>query len=331
MNVFSFLFIVDFSRYSDGARLVPPPPPPPLQISSNEEDSTKVLTAKYEEMLKQLKFEQNALLEEIQRLKEISERSENESLDQRKQLKSLEEFYNNQCESLTNEHREYLSKICQVFQSLRGLNESSSDENLHSLEELKCQINSQLNYFSSVEEKLVLSSNDQIEEEEEKVSPSINALTKIFNHFERKFAQFKSNSTGEIDEPMENEMDEEYQSMLNEDSQMKKFHQFLQEIYERMKSICKEKSEFEEKSLLMEEKRLSYARWESQMYDILKWINEEKSARSHLKGLANKMAEELDQIRESTTPLLTIGSTSSSMNNAGTTLGHNTVIQCHFP
>jgi hypothetical protein len=61
------------------------------------------------------------------------------------------------------------------------------------------------------------------------------------------------------------------------------------------------------------------------MYDILKWINEEKSARSHLKGLANKMAEELDQIRETTSPLLTIGSTSSSMTTAGTSLGHNTV------
>jgi hypothetical protein len=63
------------------------------------------------------------------------------------------------------------------------------------------------------------------------------------------------------------------------------------------------------------------------MYHILKWINEEKSACTHLKGLANKMAEELDQIRETTSPLITIGSNSSSMATAGTSLGHNTVSQ----
>ena len=87
----------------------------------------------------------------------------------------------------------------------------------------------------------------------------------------------------------------------------------------------RDKNELDEKLIFLEEKRLTYSRWETQMYDILKWINEEKSARTHLKGLANKMAEELDQIRETTSPLLTIGSNSSSMTTAGTSLGHNTV------
>ena len=93
----------------------------------------------------------------------------------------------------------------------------------------------------------------------------------------------------------------------------------------KRRKFSKEKNDLDEKYFLLEEKRLTYSRWENQMYDILKWINEEKSARSHLKGLANKMAEELDQIRENTNPLLMIGSNSSSMTTAGMGLGHNTV------
>ena len=295
-------------------------------------------TVEYEETINSMKLQQASLIEELKRLREVYEQTKSDSLDQIRQMKTLEDFYTNQSEISTNEHFDYLIKILHLFQHLRGQNDNNNHHHHHhlesnssaSLDDLKNQLNQQIHYFSALDQSLLAKSADSNNNNNNSKTP-VNSLPILLSKYEQRFSQLISSNTNnnlsvnEFDETMENENDEELDLISNEDFLGKKFSNFLNDIYEKIKVLLREKNESEEKLIFLEEKRLTYSRWESQMYDILKWINEEKSARSHLKGLANKMAEELDQIRESTSPLLTIGSTSSSMNTAGTSLGHNTV------
>ena len=283
-------------------------------------------TDRYEDAISSMKLQQNALLDELKRLREVYEKAKADSADQTRQIKTLEDFYAAQNEISTNEQIDYLLKILHLFQRLRGAaNENSDGENDSSIDVLKNQLNQQFAYFATLDHSS-LSNHHQHEEKPVPSTHQVPHLATLLSHFEQKFVHlFNSNPANEFDETIEQETDEEIEAIVNEDGSSKKFVTFLNDVYERMKSVFKEKSELDEKFVLLEEKRLTYARWETQMYDILKWINEEKSARSHLKGLANKMAEELDQIRETTSPLLTVGSTSSSMTTAGTSTGHNTV------
>lgn len=293
-------------------------------------------TCEYEEIIDSMKLQHASLIEELKRLREVYEQTKSDSNDQVRKTKVLEDFYTNQYETSTNEHIEYLIKILNLFQNLRGLNENLNEENYSSLDEIKNQLNQHFIYFSTLDKASFLNNNDnnqnhqyqeQQSDDKQIISkPQSNDLSIFLTKFEQKFLNlFNNNLSNELDETIENENDEELDLITNEDSLLKKFSLFLNDIYEKIKILLRDKNELDEKLMFLEEKRLTYSRWETQMYDILKWINEEKSARSHLKGLANKMAEELDQIRETTSPLLTVGSTSSSLTTAGTSLGHNTV------
>jgi hypothetical protein len=285
--------------------------------------------SEYEEIINSMKLQHTSLLDELKRLREVYDQTKTDSLDQIRQIKSVEEYYTNQYEISTNEQIEYLMKILNLFQNLRGLNENYLEQN-SSLDEIKNQLNQQFVYFSTLDKTLLLNNtnNNHHQNEDQQIISKVqsNTLPIFFTKFEQKFSQlFNNNPSNEFDETIENDNDDELDLITNEDLILKKFSLFLNDIYEKIKNLLRDKNELDEKLIFLEEKRLTYARWETQMYDILKWINEEKSARTHLKGLANKMAEELDQIRETTSPLLTIGSTSSSMTTAGTSLGHNTV------
>lgn len=287
-----------------------------------------------------MKLQQTSLLDELKRLREVYDQTKSDSIDQIRQIKTLEDYYTNQYEISTNEQIEYLLKILNVFQNLRDLNESSTDQNYTSMDDIKNQLNQEMNFFSTLDKTFIFNNNHdknhlhQNDENQYLIKNQTNNLSLFLTKFEQKFSQLNNNNnntttmtnpSNELDETIENENDDELDLITNDDLLLKKFSLFLNDIYDKMKNLLRDKNDLDEKLLFLEEKRLTYSRWETQMYDILKWINEEKSARSHLKGLANKMAEELDQIRETTSPLLTIGSTSSSMTTAGTSLGHNTV------
>ena len=279
-----------------------------------------------------MKLQHSSLIDELKRLREVYEQTKSDSLDQTRQIKTLEDYYTNQHETSINEQIEYLIKIVNLFQRLRGFNDNLIEQKSSSLplDDLKSQLNQHIIYFSTFDKPLISNNKNHHEPIVTKIQ-SNNNLPTFVNKFEQKFSQLLSNNPSqELDETIENENDDELDLITHEDVLLKKFSTFLNEIYDKMKNLLRDKNELDEKLIFLEEKRLTYSRWETQMYDILKWINEEKSARSHLKGLANKMAEELDQIRETTSPLLTIGSTSSSMTTAGTGLGHNTVSNEHF-
>ena len=315
-------FLLLLSRYSDGAKtnLIPP-------TTSSSVDVCDSQAIEYEQTINSLKLQQTSLLDELKRLREVYEQTKNESLDQTRQLTSLEDYYTNQTQTQTKDQFDFLLKILNFFESLRRSADVFTIEDFSSLDDLKNEINQEMLYFTSTNDQHSFS-NDQ--KNQLKIQ-STNFLT-CLNKFEQKFSHLFNQTTaaaGNSDEFIDNDLsppitnDDELDLIVNEDLNLKKFQQFFNDIYEKFKLLIRDKNDFEEKFLLLEEKRLTYSRWETQMYDILKWINEEKSARSHLKGLANKMAEELDQIRESTSPLLTFGSTSSSMATAGTSLGHN--------
>ena len=322
------------SRYSDGAktRLNPPdttvittkPSTNPSDVCDSTLSKRNKQTSEYEEIISSMKLQHTSLLEELKRVREVYEQTKSDSLDQIRQIKTLEDYYTNQNELLTNEQIEYLMKILNLFQNFRGLNEHMNDL---SLDDIKSQINQHIIYFSSID-KQVFSLNNNNHENEIITKFQLNNISLLLTKFEQKFSHLfnTNNYSNEFDETIENEHDDELERMINDNNLLRKFSSFLNDIYDKIKIILKDKNELDEKLILVEEKHLSYSRWEMQMYDILKWINEEKNARSHLKGLANRMAEELDRIRETTSPLLTVSSsTASSMNTTGTTLGHNTV------
>jgi hypothetical protein len=308
---------------------IPPPATTVIPLTHSPDTCDSHQNFEYEEKLNSMKLQQTSLLDELKRLREVYDQTKSDSLDQIRQIKSLEDYYTNQYEISTNEQIEYLIKILNLFHNLRGFNENLSEQNYSSLVDLKYQLNQQLIYFSTIDKTFLSNNNHHHQNDQKQITTKVQStnLSMFLTKFEQKFSHLlnNTNSINELDETIENENDEELDLITNEDLLLKKFSSFLNEIYEKIKNILRDKNELDEKLIFLEEKRLTYARWETQMYDILKWINEEKSARSHLKGLANKMAEELDQIRETTSPLLTIGSTSSSMATAGTSLGHNTV------
>ncbi|CAF3609549.1 unnamed protein product [Rotaria sp. Silwood1] len=316
------------NRYSDGAKTITIHPNSTIIVpisSSDICDSTKSsINIEYEEIINSMKLQHTSLLDELKRLREVYEQTKTDSLEQIHQIKILENYYTNQYELITNEQIQYLIKILNLFQNLRGLNE----ENLTSLDDIKNQLNQHLLFFSTID-KTYLLNNQNNNDKQLIIKPQINNFSLFLTKFEQKFYNLfnnnNNNQTIELDDTIENDNDDELDLITNDDLLLKKFSLFLNDIYDKIKIILRDKYEIDEKLLFLEEKRLTYSRWETQMYDILKWINEEKSARSHLKGLANKMAEELDQIRETTSPLLTIGSTSSSLTTTGTTLSHNTV------
>lgn len=273
-----------------------------------------------------MKLQHASLLEELKRLREVYEQTKSDSIDQIRQIKTLEDFYTNQCEISNNEQIQYLIKILNLFQNLRSSNENFNEQNYSSLDDIKNQINQHIIYFSTIDKTFLLNNNHQNQDKQIVSKRQLNNFSIFLTKFEQKFFHlFNNNLSNELDETIENENDDELDLINDEDSILKNFSSFLNDIYDKIKVLLRDKNELDEKLTFLEEKRLTYSRWETQMYDILKWINEEKSARSHLKGLANKMAEELDQIRETTNPLLTIGSTSSSLATAGTSVTHNTV------
>ena len=311
---------------------VPIPPSHSSDICDSTSPQLNTQNSEYEEIINSMKLQHTSLLDELKRLREVYEQTKSDSLDQIRQIKTLEDIYKNQSEISTTEQIEYLIKILSLFQNLRGLNENLTEQNSSSLDDIKNQLNQQLIYFSTLDKTFLLPHNNnnhnhhQHEDKQIILKSQSNTFSIFFTKFEQKFSHLLNNNLlNELDETIENENDDELDLITSEDLLLKKFSAFLNDIYGKFKILLRDKNELDEKLIFLEEKRLTYARWETQMYDILKWINEEKSARSHLKGLANKMAEELDQIRETTSPLLTIGSTSSSMNAAGTSLGHNTV------
>jgi len=307
---------------------VPIPPSHSSDICDSKSSQINNQNSEYEEIINSMKLQQTSLLDELKRIREVYEQTKSDSLDQIRQIKTLEDVYKNQYELSKTEQIEYLIKIFNLFQHLRGLNENFNEQNSSSLDDIKTQLNQQFIYFSTLDKTCLFNTNNNHQNEDKQIplKSQSNNLLIFFTKFEQKFSHLLNNNLlNELDETIENEHDDELDLITNEDLVLKKFSTFLNDIYEKFKILVRDKNELDEKLIFLEEKRLTYSRWETQMYDILKWINEEKSARSHLKGLANKMAEELDQIRETTNPLLTIGSTSSSMNAAGTGLGHNTV------
>ncbi|CAF3715488.1 unnamed protein product [Rotaria socialis] len=320
------------NRYSDGAKTTSIVSNPTVIISTSPSDicdSTNSpinnQNSEYEETINSLKLQHASLLEELKRLREVYEQTKSDSLDQIRQIKTLEDFYTNQYEISNNEQIQYLIKILNLFQNLRGLNENLNEEHYSSIDDIKNQLNQHLIYFSTSDKTFLLNNNHQNQDKQIVSKPQLNNLSLFLTKFEQKFSHlFTNNLSNELDETIENENDDELDLIASEDLLLKRFSSFLKDIYEKIKSLLRDKSELDEKLIFLEEKRVTYSRWETQMYDILKWINEEKSARSHLKGLANKMAEELDQIRETTSPLLTIGSTSSSLTTAGASVVHNT-------
>ena len=162
-----------------------------------------------------MKLQHTSLLDELKRLREVYDKTKSESVEQVRQIKTLEEYYTNQYEISTNEQIEYLLKILNLFQNLRGLNENLSEQNYSSLDELKNQLNQQFNYFSTLEKNSLLNNNNHQNDDEQQQQQIIskyqsNHFSLFLTKFEQKFSQlFNINPSNEFDDTIENDNDEE--------------------------------------------------------------------------------------------------------------------------
>ncbi|CAF5035568.1 unnamed protein product, partial [Rotaria sp. Silwood1] len=116
-----------------------------------------------------MKLQHTSLLDELKRLREVYEQTKTDSLEQIHQIKILENYYTNQYELITNEQIQYLIKILNLFQNLRGLNE----ENLTSLDDIKNQLNQHLLFFSTID-KTYLLNNQNNNDKQLIIKPQIN-------------------------------------------------------------------------------------------------------------------------------------------------------------
>ena len=122
-----------------------------------------------------------------------------------------------------------------------------------------------------------MTNNHQNEDKQIQIKNQSNNLSLFLTKFEQKFSQlFSNNSSNELDETIENENDDELDLITNEDLLLKKFSIFLNDLYEKMKNLFREKNDLDEKLIFLEEKRLTYSRWETQMYDILNGLMKKK-------------------------------------------------------
>ncbi|CAF0784390.1 unnamed protein product [Didymodactylos carnosus] len=324
------------------------PPTVPIVAKDVCDSSSDNLTStiqSYEETIASLQCQQTSLLDELKRLREVYEQTKSDTIEQSRQTKLLKDYYENEVDSLTSQQCDYYFKILNIFNHLRQISPTSvsSSQNLN---ELQMKIREHLTYFDENHNQTLninqQQSNNFINNDTSKRKLLNNdklfldSLLKFELKFQRLFQNMNKTKNGIDDDPsIEDESDDdseecdgvesdeesviignEQQIIDGTDLSTKKLNKVMKYVYKKLKLLLREKYDAEEKLNIFEEKHSSYTKWETQVYDILKWISEEKTARTHLKGLASKMAEELDTIRE--TGCLTSPLTSSS------SAGHNT-------
>ncbi|CAF4564658.1 unnamed protein product, partial [Rotaria magnacalcarata] len=79
----------------------------PSDICDSTNSPINNQNSEYEEAINSLKLQHASLLEELKRLREVYEQTKLDSLDQIRQIKTLEDFYTNQYEISNNEQIQY--------------------------------------------------------------------------------------------------------------------------------------------------------------------------------------------------------------------------------
>ncbi|CAF1017882.1 unnamed protein product, partial [Didymodactylos carnosus] len=303
------------SPSSNSTQVLPPPVPVVAKdvCDSFSSDNSTSKIQSYEETIVSLQCQQTSLLDELKRLREVYEQTKSDTIEQSRQVKLLKEYYTNEFDSLTNQQYDYYSKILNIFNHLRQTSPSSSSSTPQNLTELQMKIREHLVYFDenhNLELSINQQSNNFVNNDTSKRKLSNNDkllldnLMKFEQKFERLFQNMNKTRNGIDDDPTiedeseddleegdGGESDEESVVITNEqqivdgtDLTVKKFNKMMKYVYTKLKLVLRDKYDVEEKLNIFEEKHLSYRKWETQVYDILKWISEEKTARTHLKS-----------------------------------------------
>ncbi len=242
--------------------------------------------------------------DELDRLRQLYERTRNDLIEQTRQNQLMRDFYSEQDENYRQEQIEYLIRILNLFDNLSNFNENNSysRENL-SLDEIKTEFNQQINYFLNIYKSLLIKTS------KDKEKSILNDLLVIITKFQEKFSNlFNDNIDDEIILIIE-----------NENSILKNVILFLNDLYQHLKKILYEKKDLNEKLISIEKRNRKYFKWESK---INQSISEDKHSSLKLKKLSNQIIEDYDQSQDSTNSRSTICSSSSPYS----TIGKNSVI-----
>jgi len=221
--------------------------------------------------------------EELDRLRQLYERTKNDFIEQRRQLQLMRDFYIEQDENSRQEQIDYLIRILNLFENLPNSNENNffSKENI-SLDEIRNEVEQQINYFLNIYKSLL------IKNSKDKDKSISNDLAIILTKFQEKFSYlFNNNGDNELNLIIEDEN-------IN-NSLLKNLILFLNDLYKNINQILYEKKELNDKLISLENRNRKYFKWESKMSQS---INEDKRSSLNLKRLSNQMIEEFDQYQQ---------------------------------
>jgi hypothetical protein len=263
-----------------------------------------------------LEREKTLLVDELNRLQQLLERTKNDSNIQSRQILLLRDFYTEQYEISRHKHIEYLIRISNLFQELLDSNETKclnrQNSPSMSFDEIKDQLDPQIKLLSTIHKSLLMKSS---KDEDKSIS---NDLSLIITKFQDKFAHLFSNNGDD-----ETILTTENENNHNNNPLLKNIISFLNNLYIQINKILHEKSDVKEKFISLDRTHRKYLKWETKLY---KSITEDPQASVYLKQLANQMTEELDQFQEAINPRSTASSSISSV----TTIGNNTVRTFYF-
>jgi hypothetical protein len=249
----------------------------------------------YKSSLNEIKKSRNNEYEELNRLRQLYERTKNDFIEQTHQNQLLRDFYTEQDENCKQEQIEYFIRILNLFE-----NHSLPKENM-SLDEIRNHFDQQINYFLTIYKSLL------IKNSKDKDKSISNDLEIILTKFRENFSHLFNDEIILIKE------DETHNNPVLEN-----LISFLNDLYKHINQILHEKKDLNEKLILLEKKNQKYFKLESKSSQSM---NEDEHSSSNLNKLPNQMDGELDQFQELTNSRSTICSSSSPYS----TIGKNSV------
>lgn len=265
------------------------------------ETEEKVKNRRLERNLRQIEGDKEALMREIKNLQEINQTQSKELQDS--QLK---------CKLAVQEFTEQNDKVNELRSKNTKLTNDliASDEKLY---ELKSLLNQKERLISDLERQLANSDDSMEQQNEDKPdkTPLIDELMKEINILKRENETLTLTQANLIDE-----MNKKFE--YREIDSRNQHQNELDKLNSQIVKLTQEKRDLEnELNMFINDKKETISKCESQMNEILQMVNEERLVRSHLKSLATKLIEEVDQLRSQciyTTPSTAL-TTSNSVNN----------------
>ncbi|CAF1278087.1 unnamed protein product [Rotaria sordida] len=276
--------------------------------------------SQHEEIIKSLELERKSLVKELNLVRQLYDEAKGDSIIQTRQMQLLKDFYTEQQTVSKHEQIEYFTRILNLFQDLPGSNRNKNFNRQNSsplsLEDIRNEFDQRLNSFLTNYKSLLI-----IKDSKDKDKSISNDISLLISKFQDKFSHLFSNNGD--DEMVLITEDKNINNPL-----LKNIISFLNGLYKQINKILYDKTELSEQLISLEKNHRKYFKIQAKMY---KTITEDKHSNLYLKQLADQMAEEVDQIQDSTNRRPSISSRTPSFstveNKPSRVLSHSLKLQ----